>query len=323
MKRNPLSVLLLAICLFVTGCTPSDRHNHEAVTEEALTSVVDDPIPVDHDLEEEEYYLPEIIPLPKYVPLDIVSHFSTLEASEDALPIVRNPMDGEIEHIHQTLFELQKYSDGKRKYYPVDDVERSLNYLSAYACHHSGHGSDDCPEIRQVNNYQNHFAAIAAMLCPELDFMTTLKDADRTLGIRQFRDWSSTGVIKTYVYLPKGKGLTLKIMDELNAVTVQKIFRLKDPRGRVYYLFSNDDDLYRFGQVLYLWNNGRLEHITTFTGLEGLDVDDDIILFNPRTLEWNFCYMDASGYLHKIPHAPYVKLTLSGKKSSIRVIGMR
>lgn len=326
--------MLVLVSLYVTSCKQAGHDSQEPVKAEQVRESVakrnalenEDPEPETDSLyeesSEEEEYLPEILPLPQRVPADIVAHFTQLEAKKDAFPIVRHLFDGEVEHIRKTLGELQRYSTGKRKYYPVEDVEKSMNYLSAFPHHNSGHGGDDYPEIRQANNYQNHFAAIAAMLCPNLDFVTPLKDATGTIGIRQFINWSSSGVIKTYVYLPKGKGLKLTIIDELDEVIVDKIFRLEDRFGRVYYMFSNDDSKESFGQVLCLYNRGKLEHVTTFRGLSKVDVVDEFIQFNPRTLEWYFCYEDADGYLHKIPDAPYVKLELAGKKSSIRVMNL-
>ena len=327
MRTNKIFAVLAMLPFFLAGCNGTEQNTQEnegmTVAGKNVKSVMDD------DFEEYEFEIyaedapiyPEIIPLPTKVPRDIVNYFNLLEDNGLAAPVTRGLNDDEGSTIQKALHELQRYSSGKRKYYPVEDMKRALSYLSQYEHYMSGH-SEDHHELRLVQNYRNHFVAIAAMLCPNLDFMAYVKDADETIGLIQYPDWSHTSTIQSYVFLPKGKTLTAKVIDELNGVQATKIFRLKDSAGSVYYLFSNDDNSNRFAQVLCMMNKGTLEHVASLPDIRFDGPSDAVIQFNPRKLEWNVCEWKNNN-LHKIPGTRVVSLKLAGKKSRFNFTEIR
>lgn len=271
----------------------------------------------DEEYEYEEPILPEITPLPTRVPADIPAYFKNLEKNGLAAPVVRDINEGEEEQIEKGLYELQRYATGKRKYYPAEDVQQAISNLSQYAHYASGH-SDDHSELRMVNNYRNHFIAIAAMLSPNMDFLLPIKDVNQTIGLMQFPDWSHTYIIQSYVLLPDGEKLYASSMDELNAVMATKIFRLTDEKDRVYYLFSNDDDIHRFGQVLCMMDKGVLKYVTRLTDLSAHVQQEGIIFFYPNKTLWHFCE-DKNDRFERIAGAPTIHLKLDGMDSKFYI----
>ena len=233
MKTYICLLLLVSIC-----CLSSCHSKKQSANDNESVNVQVDTIEIKPIENVEEYAVddlyvdegaiyPEIIPLPTMMPADIPAHFENLEAKGLAAPYHRDLMGNEDEQIQMTLRELQRYATGKRKYYPAEDVQTVISHLSQYAHYASGH-SDDHTELRMVNNYRNHFIAIAAMLSTNMDFLQPIKDADATIGLRQFYDWSHSYTIQSYVFFPNGKNLFAESMDELNAVMATKIFRLLD-----------------------------------------------------------------------------------------------
>ena len=265
--------------------------------------------------------VPDYLPLPEHVPADIPGYMRSLVEKRVAKPVVRFPENGDKIHISRTLNMLQDYATGKRVYYPQPEVVEAIRILYGYHHYDSGHNGEDYPnpELRLVQNYLYQFAAIAARLCPNLDFISDVKDADATLGLLQFMDWGNTCVTQSFVFIPDGRGLKMQILDELDAGHIRKIFCLKDEKGREYYLFSNDDDAARFTQVLCMKRRSKLVPVQTFTGLYGLEPSSEYtILFNPRTLSWNFRERKGVEY-HKIEETATVKLHLDGMHSRFEI----
>lgn len=271
----------------------------------------------DDEYEDDEPIFPEIMPLPVRVPKDIPAYFHNLEKKGQAAPITREINEGEDELIKKGLSELQRYASGKRKYYPVEEVNTTISLLSGYAHYASGH-SGDHSELRMVNNYRNHFIAIAAMLSPNMDFFQPIKDVNQTIGLMQFPDWSHCYIIQSYVLLPDGERLSARSMDELNAVIATKIFRLTDEKGRVYYLFSNDENIQQFGQVLCMMDKGVLKYVTRLTDLSAHIQQEGIIFFYPNKTLWHFCE-DKDGRFERIAGAPTVHLKLDGMDSKFYI----
>ena len=271
---------------------------------------------------DENFPMPALLSVPEKVPSDIPAYFTDLMKMKVAKPVVRFPENGEREIVFQTLQKLQDYAIGKRKFYPKDEVNQCIHILYSYHCYDSGHNGEDYPnpELRLVQNYLRQFVGIAALLCPDIDFLSDKKDAQATIGLRQFMDWGHTYVTQSFVFIPHGKDVHMQIIEELNSGFIEKIFHLTDKQGREYYLFSNDSDAYRFNQILFVKENGRIQHVVTYADLfEYEPVGDYLIFFNPRTLSWNFCEHKNSDY-HKIQGTITVKLHLDGMKSKFELV---
>ena len=294
-----LFLLVMTCCLASCHSKKQNAQGPENVPEKVDTVEIqlsEDMEESDYDelYEDEEPILPEITPLPTRVPADIPAYFKNLEKNGLAAPVVRDINEGEEEQIEKGVYELQRYAH--------------------YA---SGH-SDDHSELRMVNNYRNHFIAIAAMLSPNMDFLQPIKDVNQTIGLMQFPDWSHTYTIQSYVLLPDGEKLYARSMDELNAVMATKIFRLTDEKDRVYYLFSNDDDIHRFGQVLCMMDKGVLKYVTRLTDLSAHVQQEGIIFFYPNKTLWHFCE-DKDDRFERIVGAPTIHLKLDGMDSKFYI----
>ena len=260
--------------------------------------------------------IPDPLPLPTRVPDDIPGYFKELEERGVARPVVHNPEEGEEEQIREILGILQEYAKGERKYYPVEEVNDGIYLLSLFVKYQSGHSTEFGDAHIQVENYLNHFTAIAAFLCPKLDYLAWCKDAGSTLGVQQYYDWGHTCVLRSYVLHPTDQGLSLQVVPELNAVNVSKIFTLKDNQGRSYYLFMDDESSC---PVLFMSVDGRLEFVAGHDDLYHLHRDyDNTIVFNPDRLVRNFC-TERDGVFHPIPETPQLKLHLDGKQSRFQV----
>lgn len=317
-----LFLLVVSCCLSSCHSKKQNTQDQENVPEKVdtiaiqLSQDVEDSV-YDDEFEDVGPILPEIIPLPTRVPADIPAYFQNLEKKGLAAPFTRDINEGEDEQVRKGLSELQRYASGKRKYYPVEEVNTTISLLSGYAHYASGH-SDDHPELRMVNNYCNHFVAIAAMLSPNMDFLQPIKDANQTIGLMQFPDWSHTFTIQSYVLLPDGEKLSARSMNELNAVMATKIFRLTDEKNRVYYLFSNDDNIHRFGQVLCMMDQGELKYVTRLTDLYAHIQEEGIIFFYPNKTLWHFCE-DKDDRFERIAEAPTIHLKLDGMDSKFYI----
>ena len=322
--RTYMYLFLLVMTCCLTGChsRKQNAQDHENgpvkvdTIEIQLSEHVEEP-DSDDEYEDEGPVLPEIMPLPTRVPADIPAYFGQLEKKGLAAPITRDINEGEGEMVKKGLTELQRYATGKRKYYPVEEVNTTISLLSEYDHYASGHGGDES-ELNMVNNYRNHFIAIAAMLSPNMDFLRPIKDVNQTIGLMQFPDWSHSYPIQSYVLLPVGEKLSARSMNELNAVAATKIFRLGDEKGREYYLFSNDEDIHQFGQVLCMMDQGELKYVTRLTDLYAHIQQEGIIFFYPNKTLWHFCE-DKDDRFQRIEGAPTIHLKLDGMNSKFYI----
>lgn len=314
-------ILLLVLNFGMAGCSSlKSESDTDAEQPEETLSLEDKLFEIDEDVQ--KYLLLEaLLPLPKKVPADIVGYFRQLEEMEVASPLNRHNSEAMVDDVRNTVKLLQQYATRQRKYYPVEEVRSAINILSGYAHYGAGHGETIYPNrtLLKITNYMNHFIAVAAMLSPSLDYLSAVKDAGETVGILQFMDWGHTGNIQSYLFCRSGKQINAQLMPHLDDKFIENIFRLTDEKGNVYYLFSHRMSDWRFWQVLYVENDGKLEYVTDCNRLPSCDKEDTEILFNPRTLEWNYCYND-QGQLHKIPGAGYLKLHLDGMNSTFEIV---
>ena len=323
MRAYVYLLLLVFICSLIScNSKKQNAHINKTVPEKVDTIEIKQSQDVEESAYDDEYedegpIFPDITPLPTKVPVDIPAYFKNMEKKGLAAPYHRDLMGDEDAHIQKTLRELQRYATGKRKYYPAEDVQTTISYLSQYAHYASGH-SDDHTELRMIDNYRNHFISIAAMLSPNMDFLQPIKDVSATIGLSQFPDWSHSYTIQSYVFMPDGEKLSARSMDELNAVMATKIFRLTDEKERVYYLFSNDDDICKFGQVLCMMDKGELKYVTRLIDLHAHIQQEGIIFFYPNKTLWHFCD-DKEGRFECIEGAPTIHLKLDGMDSKFYI----
>ena len=102
-------------------------------------------------------------------------------------------------------------------------------------------------------------------------------------------------------------------------VKINKIFRLLDRYGRIYYLCSNNDNTIYFRQYLYGWDGENMLLLCKADGVSWDRYDENYkIVFNPTQFKWDYCLPNNRIY-QKVWGTVTYKLYLDWEKSVIKI----
>ena len=203
------------------------------------------------------------------------------------------------------ITELQKFKEGKRKYYPKQEVHNALHAMQRNIesdFHYNGVISSS-----DVETYQNlfyNFIDIAVMLCKDINHLSNTCSSDHMIGLLDFCP-GYEGIFFHSIIYNTGNGTfkahTLDIAD--NEHEFEHIRKISDNGNKAVYIVSKEGtymqgifDLF----VMTLYKNGKIESCRPvnhqkainewFASKEDKDYRNIDIRFNPRNVAWEFCY---------------------------------
>ena len=224
---------------------------------------------------------------------------------------------------------LQKYRDGKSKYYPVKevfDVVGSMLFEVAYVDNHGG--MIDPREAIIIPRLLD----IAASLAPDIYKIAEHCSADGKLGIMTVK----SGYNNQYDFMAlvtKGEnGYIIRHLPDCFA-KLNKVRKVGDSEHSTQYVLSFEDaDSYPYllPQMLVadLYENGMM-YITNLTESRAYDawssylwssdrVDNMKIYFNPNDLSWSWCVENKYGNLEKVEGTNVLYLDLEMLSLSLK-----
>lgn len=204
------------------------------------------------------------------------------------------------ENVRKSLIELQKYSDGKRKFYPSEDIKSILTSMQDTIIARDLESEEDF-----VNNHTAFYSLldIAVNLCPDINLLSRWCSADHVVGIIHF-PCKNQGIfyhtVMCKIEEKKFKAHTLALPEEVEEeVCYNKIRKISETDSKKTYIISDEKnfDVY----VLTVGSNDKIssckpeneqEVKTWFNEKDENSEDDDsiAIIFNPRKVCWEFCY---------------------------------
>ena len=216
--------------------------------------------------------------------------------------------DSLIAFVRSTAHELHRFQTGERLYYPEEDVKGALNVMGSYLGKWYNH---TLIEDLYIDLYYWYcFASQAALLCPNVEFICDYHSEDHQVGL-----WNE----KNYWYYPmmswllfqQDKHCTIRLIDY--DTHLDKVFQIKDDRGRDLYLITNDWGR-AFGAYLYEKIGDELVFVASNSSFRY----SDIIKYNPREHRWDICetrwnHDNNQEYWVKIEDTPSLYLHLDEK----------
>ena len=249
--------------------------------------------------------------------VNIQGYFDSLYHECGADIWTHNPETGESVEVWNAVKGLHKYVNHDRKYYPVKEVNTALRHMAfeqGYCYSHSGEDSDS---VNAGEVFLFRFIEQAALHSPQLDFVTDFHAEDGKVGILYYAEWSGINPLYSFLIYESEQGYKVLTVGGKGDAKINKIFRLLDRRGRIYYLCSNNDDTIYFRQYLYGWNGKTMSLLCKADSI-GWDRYDEgyKIVINPDQLNWNYC-LPRNGVYQKVEGTHTYRLTLDGIKSKI------
>lgn len=202
------------------------------------------------------------------------------------------------DNVRKQLIELQKYKDGKRKFYPADEINEVLTSMQGIIIGRHLHSGDDF-----TNDHTAFYALldIAINLCPDINLLAQHCSSDHTVGVIDFPD-NYMGIFYHTVMCKVGekkfKAHTLALPDEIEDYHYDKIRKISEKDGAKTYIISDENyfDVY----ILTISRNGEISSckpanhdkaLTEWFRSKKEDYNNDTkILFNPKKVCWELCY---------------------------------
>lgn len=248
---------------------------------------------------------------------DIQAYFDSLYHECGADIWTHNPEDGESIEVWNGVKELHRYVNQERIYYPVEEVKEALRRMAFEQGYIFSHCVDDPDSVNAGEVFMFRFLEQAAIHCPQLDFITDFHAEDGEAGILYYPEWCSFDPLYSFLVYKTKQGYKVLTVGQKGDVKINKIFRLVDKDGRIYYLCSNNDEKIYFRQYLYGWDG---ETMTLLCNDDSVfwERDDDgyKIVFNPDKLTWNY-YLPKNGVYQKVEGTKTYALELDWEKSRI------
>ena len=204
------------------------------------------------------------------------------------------------ENVRKSLNELQRYSEGKRKFYPAEDIKGTLTSMQGTIIERDLESEEDF-----VNNHTAFYSLldIAISLCPDINLLSRWCSADHAVGIIDFPG-NNPGIFYHTVMCKIGekkfKAHTLALTEEVEEdVNYNKIRKISETDGKRTYIISDEKnfDVY----VLTIGSNDKIssckpaneQEVKTWFNEKNENSEDGdsiAIIFNPRKVCWEFCY---------------------------------
>lgn len=216
------------------------------------------------------------------------------------------------------LIELQKYKEGKRKFYPTKEVTEAINSL-AHDIDRSYHYNDlICTDTLQNLLYE--LTDIAVNLTPDINLISNCCSNDHRIGfIDNFGSYTEGYFCYSIIYKVadgKYKAYTIDIVDRAAPLTT--IRKISEEKGKTSYIISAEG-LYCSTRAYYtpfalyvieLFDNGTVkshkpmnsnsvieEWLSAYKSLPDYDYYIDTrVVYNPNNLSWEICNKDKNVY---------------------------
>ena len=250
---------------------------------------------------------------------NIQAYFDSICVDCVAAVWTHNSNQRESIEVWNAVKELDRYVNHQRKYYPAEEIKNALQYMAfeqGYLYSHNGEESDsaNCGEVFLFRLIEQ-----AALHSPQLDFVTTFHAEGGNAGVLYFPEWSGMNPLYSFLVYKTEKGYKVLTIGKKGEDKINKIYRLLDKHGRIYYLCSNNDHTVYFSQYLYGWDGKTMtflckpESLNKYYGWEG-GGEDHKIVFNPNKLTWDYCIL-RNGVYQKMEGTKTYGLTLDWEKS--------
>ena len=236
------------------------------------------------------------------------------------------------------IIELQKYKDGKRKFFPTEEVQEAINYFSSSLCDSYHYNDILCTDTLQNLLYE--FTDIAINLVPDINLISNICSSDHRIGfINDYGSHNEGFFCYSIIYKTKEgkhKAYTLDIVDRGAPLTT--IRKITEEKGKATYIISVEklhtvSRAYYTPFVLYvveLFDNGIVKsykptnsekNITEWLALYIAEDEKNTyhhskVVFNPQKLSWEICYKDNNVY-QKIPRTKTLQLDFSGNTPTL------
>lgn len=293
MKCNSINYITLSITVLFLGCTACNRSTK---------------YPVEQQIEYNGGIIPEQLSI----------YFDSLQRKGFGIPYHSDSTEKTI--VENCIAQLQRYKNGERKYYPAEDIYRSLEIMRlelGYIYNHCGDADGDF-EIRDYVFFIR-FLEQAALLCPQLELLTNIMSADRKIGVINFQEWSPNPLFSFVLNENPQGGFFLTRINDIGSVKIEKIFTL-DNEGKKYYLLSNNNNLQQFSQYICIIENHKTflfngkNFTEAFNKWTASLPENYTIVFNPQKVCWNLCKFK-NNVFQPIEKTQTLYLKLDGEKS--------
>ena len=250
--------------------------------------------------------------------VNIQAYFDSLYHQCGADVWTHNPETGESIEVWNAVKELHKYVNGQRSFYPVQDIGRAIDHMAFEQGYCFSHSGEDPDSVNAGEAFLFRFIEQAAIHCPQIEFITNFHVEGGEAGILYYPEWSAINPLYSFLVYKTYLGFKVLTIGRKGDVKINKIFRLYDSQGRIYYLCSNNDDSIYFRQFLYGWDGDSMTLLCQYDGVEWDRYDEGYkIVFNPQKLRWDYCLPNHGGY-QKVSDTESYELILDWKDSRIR-----
>jgi len=219
--------------------------------------------------------------------------------------------------IWRSVDALASYAVGEMKYFPVKELRKTLEALAFEQGYMESHAvSKEGDGINGGEIFLFRLMEQAARYCPQIDYLSDFHTPDCQAGVIYYPGWSANNPLYSILMYKSGESFKLRMIGEKGDAKIEKIFHLKDERGRDYFLCSNNESSVYFRQFVYWRTGGELKLVCqTCKFLDDEETPNNAeIVFNPQKLCWNYCSHDG-GYYHKIKGTGTMFLRLDGMQT--------
>lgn len=226
--------------------------------------------------------------------------------------------------VWQAIRHLDDYANGRRAYYPTEEIQNAL-YLIAYELDYVlGHNIPEEVDTAPSFVFFYRFLEQAVRLSPEVDYVTSEHCADGTAGIINLGGGFSCYSRFSFLVYPTDKGLRVTMVGEIGNTTIAKLFHLTDDAGREYYLCSNNWG-FHFCQYLFMRDGDKLKEVASIKNFPDLfpdnfegEKDIEEVIFNPNKLRWDCCWQNGDIWI-RVEGTKSLFLELDGINSRFKV----
>lgn len=215
-------------------------------------------------------------------------------------------------NIKKTFAELQRYKEGKRKYYPQEDVYKILSFFQEDLALLISH-SDNINDLNTINIFFRLMEQ-AVRLCPDINFLSKVCSQDHRLGTLDFHDAYSLGVYYSLIYRKpngqygilsfKGYGEKINHIRMIEETATCRRYLVSIEPNKYYSLYSFQAwivDLYSNGKTRVIIPSNTGDIINEWENMIEYREDDDTykdvkLIFNPQSLRWSYCLKKDSVY---------------------------
>ena len=250
---------------------------------------------------------------------NIIAYFDSLYYECGADIWTHNPEIGESIDVWNAIRELHRYVNSERNYYPVEEVNKALRQMAFEQGYRYSHSGEDPDSVNAGEVFMFRFLEQAAIHCPQLDFITDFRTEDGFAGILYYPEGSRINPLYSFLVYKTKQGYKVVTVGQKGDVKINKIFRLLDRYGRIYYLCSNNDNTIYFRQYLYGWDGENMLLLCKADGVSWDRYDENYkIVFNPTQFKWDYCLPNNRIY-QKVWGTVTYKLYLDWEKSVIKI----